>query len=609
MQAMLQSKQNRYDIKSTEIKKILPRDTGVYLFRDKSDRVLYVGKAKNIKSRVSSYLKPAPNLTKKTEMMMARARYLEFMITDTENEAFILEGSLIKKHMPRYNVILRDDKQYPYLKIKINEPYPRLEFVRKMKNDKALYFGPYSSSGSVRSTMKLIERIFRLRKCTKKSMNRRTRPCLNYQLDRCLAPCTYDVPVDKYQKIVEKVRLFLEGRSRELIKKLETDMRDLSLEEKFEEAARVRDQIKAVERTVEKQNVVSTKREDQDIIGVAQGEEATQVVIFFSRKGIITGNRDFRFENKNVSSSEVLEAFLKQYYFKTEYIPGNILVSQSVDDLPSIRKWLSDKAGKKISIHRPVRGKKVSLVNLALKNAESLLLKRQETGTEDLLNSAKKVLNLKEVPRKIEAMDISNLHGKKAVGTIVSFLDGHPDKSGYRNYRIKNVEGIDDYEMMAEMVTRRLSKKELPDLFIIDGGKGHLKLVERVLEDHRIKEPPELIALAKERDQGLKGDKIYIKGRKNPLRLNMDNPVLLFLMAIRDEVHRRAVTYHRKLRNKESSKSLLDEIPGIGPSKKKLLLKKFGHLDAVRKASEEELTGIKGISKSLAAGIKEFLKQ
>ncbi|MFC1838666.1 excinuclease ABC subunit UvrC, partial [Thermodesulfobacteriota bacterium] len=366
---MLQSKQNRYDIKSAELKKTLPRDTGVYLFRDNSDKVLYVGKAKNIRNRVSSYLKPAAELTRKTEMMMSRARFLEFMITDTENEAFILEGSLIKKHMPRYNVILRDDKQYPYLRMSVNEPYPRLEFVRKMKNDKAIYFGPYSSSGSVRSTMKLIERIFRLRKCTKSSMNRRTRPCLNYQLDRCLAPCTYDVPVDKYQKVVEKVRLFLEGRSKELRKKLESDMKELALEEKFEEAARVRDQIRAVERTVEKQNVVSTKREDQDIIGVAQGEGAIQVVIFFSRKGIITGNRDFRFENENVSSSEVMEAFLKQYYYKTEYMPGNILVSQSVDDLPSIRKWLSDKAGKKISIHRPVRGKKVSLVNLAVKNA------------------------------------------------------------------------------------------------------------------------------------------------------------------------------------------------------------------------------------------------
>ena len=605
---MLQSKQNRYDIKSADIKEILPRDTGVYLFRDKSDKVLYVGKAKNIRNRVSSYLKPAAELTGKTEMIMNRARYLEFMITDTENEAFILEGSLIKKHRPRYNVILRDDKQYPYLRINIGEPYPRLEFVRKMKNDKAIYFGPYSSSGSVRSTMKLIERIFRLRKCTKKSMNSRTRPCLNYQLDRCLAPCTYDVSVDKYKKIVEKVRLFLEGRSRELIKKLEADMKELSLEEKFEEAARVRDQIRAVERTVEKQNVVSTKREDQDIIGAAQGENGTQVVIFFSRKGIITGNRDFRFENKNVSSSEVMEAFLKQYYYKAEYIPGNILISQPVDDLPSIRKWLSDKAGKKISIHLPVRGKKVSLVNLAVKNAESLLLKKLEAGKENLLNSAKKALHLKKIPGKIEAMDISNLHGNNAVGTIVSFLDGRPHKAGYRNYRIKNVEGIDDYEMMAEMVSRRLTKKELPDLFVIDGGKGHLKVVERVINDHRIKEPPELIALAKERDQGLKGDKIYLKGRKNPLRLNMDNPVLLFLMGIRDEVHRRAVTYHRKLRDKESSKSLLDDIPGIGPSKKKLLLKNFGHLDAVRKASEDELAGIRGISKALAASIKEFLK-
>ena len=609
MQVMITSNQNRYEINSAEIKELLPRDTGVYLFRDKNDRVIYAGKAKNIKNRVSSYFKPAAELDRKTGMMLSRAKYLEFMITDTENEAFILESSLIKKHMPRYNVILRDDKQYPYLKIRMNEPYPRLEFVRKIKNDKALYFGPYSSTGAVRGTMKLIERLFRLRKCTKSSMKSRTRPCLNYQLNRCLAPCTYEVPVEKYKEIVEKVRLFLEGRSRELIKKLEADMKEMAGKHKFEEAARIRDQIRAVEKTIEKQNVVSTRREDQDIIGIAQRDGIFQLVIFFSRKGIITGNRDFRFENEDASSSEVIEAFLKQYYYKTEYIPGNILISQPVEDLPSIRKWLSEKAGKKISIHHPVRGQKVSLINLSVKNAESLISRRQAPDTGNLLNSVKKVLNLKKFPGRIEAMDISNLQGNNAVGTIVSFTEGLPDKSGYRNYRIKTVEGIDDYEMMAEMVSRRLSRGELPDLFVIDGGKGHLRAMERVIDDLRLKDPPELIALAKERDQGIKGDKVYLKNRKNPLQLNMDDPVLLFLMGIRDEVHRRAVTYHRKLRNRESSRSLLDEIPGVGPSRKKLLLKKFGHLDAVREASEEELTGIRGINKSLAASIKEYLNK
>jgi len=602
---MLQSKQNRYEISRADIKETLPRESGVYLFRDNSDRVIYVGKAKNIKNRVSSYFRPATELTRKTEMMMSRARYLEFIITDTENEAFILESSLIKKHIPRYNIVLRDDKQYPYLKIKISESYPRLEFVRKMKNDKALYFGPYSSSSSVRSTMKLIDRIFRLRKCRKSSMNRRTRPCLNYQLNSCLGPCTFNVSVDKYQSIVEKVRLFLDGKSNKLIKRLETDMKELATEEKFEEAARVRDQIRAVERTIENQNVVSTKREDQDIIGIAQKEGVTQVVIFFSRKGVITGNRDFRFENEDVSPSEVMEAFLKQYYHKAEYIPKNILISQPIDDLPSIREWLSDKAGRKISMHRPIRGKKVGLTNLAVKNSENLLLKKQRINSKELLDLVKKVLHLNKVPRRMEAMDISNLHGNQAVGTIVSFIDGQPDKSGYRNYRIKNVEGIDDYGMMVEMVSRRLSNEDPPDLFVVDGGKGHLMAVERLMNDLSLKEPPELVALAKEREDAVKGDKIYLKGRKNPLRLNMDNPVLLLLMGIRDEVHRRAVTYHRKLRNKESNKSLMDEIPGIGPSKKRLLLKEFGYMDAVRRASEKELAGVKGIGKSLAASIKK----
>lgn len=604
---MLQSRQNRYEISNGKIKDILPVDPGVYLFRDKSDSVIYAGKAKNIKKRVSSYFRPPDELTRKTLMMMTKARFLEFMITDTENEAFILESSMIKKHMPRYNIVLRDDKQYPYLKIRINEPYPALEFVRKMRNDRALYFGPYSSSGAVRSTMKLIDRLFRLRKCSKSSMMRRTRPCLNYQLDRCLGPCTFNVPVEKYHGIVEKVRLFLDGRSNELIKRLEADMRELAGRERFEEAAKVRDQIRAVERVTENQNIVSTKREDQDIIGVAQNANITQAVIFFSRKGVITGSRDFRFEYEDVSLSEVMEAFIKQYYHKTEYIPKNILISEPVDDLSSISGWLSEKAGKKIFINRPVRGKKVGLVNLAVKNAENLLARKKNDSSDELLEKARKTLALKSLPRRIEAMDISNFQGNNAVGTIVLFADGQPDKSGYRNYRIKEVKGINDYEMMSEMVSRRLKNDPPPDLFVIDGGKGHLMAVERVLNELLPENPPELIALAKERDDHLKGDKIYLAGRKNCLRLNMDNPVLLLLMRIRDEVHRRAVSYHRKLRDRKTTKSLLDDIPGIGPSKKKILLKEFGHADAVKNAAEEELACVKGIGASLAAIIKRHV--
>ncbi len=604
---MNSTEHNRYTIDNREFKKDLPGDPGVYIFRDSSEKVIYVGKAKNLKNRVSSYFNSPAEMTPKTVMMVSKARYLEFILTGTENEAFILESTLIKKHIPRYNIVLRDDKQYPYLKIGTDEPYPRLEFVRKMKNDGAVYFGPYSSAGSVRNTMKLINRIFRLRKCSKSFMTGRTRPCLNYQLGRCMGPCTFEVPVDQYKTIVNNVRMFLEGRSKELVKQLERDMKKYAEEEKYEDAARVRDQINAVLKTTENQNVASTRREDQDIIGVAQKDSISQVVIFFSRKGVITGSRDFGFENRDVSPSEIIEAFLKQYYHGDRYVPKNILVSHPVDDLDSISGYLSSFAEKKISIHNPVRGKKVGVVKLAVKNAENILKRMENMPPGELLEMARSVLKLKNIPRRIEAMDISNLQGNQSVGTIVAFIDGKAYKPGYRNYRIKDVEGIDDYGMMSEMVERRLSDDDPPDLFLIDGGKGHLLAVSHVIENMPGIEPPELVAIAKEREQGAKGDKLYLPGRKNPLRLNSDHPVLLLLMGIRDEVHRRAVTYHRKLRKKDTIKSALDLVPGIGPAKRTLLLKEFGSVEAIREATEDDLTKVKGITKSMAAEIKAYI--
>jgi len=604
---MIPSEQNRFDLKSGAFKKEFPNDPGVYIFRDSAERVIYVGKAKNLKNRVSSYFNSPADMTPKTVMMVSKARYLEFILTSSENEAFLLESSLIKKHIPRYNIVLRDDKQYPYLKIPTDEPYPRLEFVRKLKNDGAVYFGPYSSSGALRDTTRLINRIFRLRKCSMNFMAARTRPCLNYQLGRCLAPCTSDISKDEYAAIVKNVRLFLEGRSRELIKQLETDMKKYAAEEKYEDAARVRDQIKAVSKTIETQNVSSTRGEDQDIIGVAQENGVSQVVIFFSRKGIITGNRDFRFENQGVLPSEVIEAFLKQYYTEDGYVPKNILISHPVDESGAISEWLSSLAGKRITIHCPVRGKRIGMTNLAVKNAVSILNRTENRSPADILEMAKTALNLKKTPYRIEAMDISNMQGNQAVGTIVAFVDARPHRKGYRNFRIRDVKGIDDYEMMSEMVKRRLSHGDLPDLFVIDGGKGHLMAVSRVLAGlPKEIEQPALVAVAKEREQGVTGDKLYLSGRKNPLRLNADHPVLLMIMGIRDEVHRRAVGFHRKLRKKETVKSALDRIPGIGPSKRNLLLKQFGSLEAIKQASEDELAKVRGITKTMAVRIKEL---
>ena len=599
--------QNKMDTKSFQHN--LPDRPGVYLFKDRSGQVIYVGKAKNLKKRISSYFRSSAELPYKTALIMKRAEDLDYILTATEKEAFILESNLIKKHKPRYNIILRDDKQYPCLRLDIKEPYPRLSIVRRIKKDGAIYFGPFSSAHSVRSTLKLIDGVFQLRKCKGKGLRKRSRPCLNYQLDRCLGPCTHYIPGSNYREIIDQVRLFLEGRNRELIRALKNKM-ELAVDKlNFEKAALIRDQIKAVEATIERQNVVSPKLEDQDLIGLAQKNGIFQSVILFVRRGYLLGSRDYILKNKGESTSEVMEAFLKQYYSKELFIPKQILISEPVEDLFPIADWISDLAGKRITIHHPLKGEKLRLTGLAKTNAENLLSFRKESLKVDLMEITGSVLKLKKIPNSIEGLDISNLHGDKAVGTIVSFVDGLPNKSGYRNYRIKTVEGIDDYQMMCELVSRRLSRDNPPDLFVVDGGKGHLFVVKKAMEDSGLKDIPEVVAIAKADDRGKdRTDKIYIIDRKNPLSLRGDHPVLHLLMNIRDEAHRRAITYHRKIRGKSLKKSQLDLIPGIGLKRKMLLLKHFRDINAISSAKPEDLILVPGISLSLAQKILDFFR-
>jgi excinuclease ABC subunit C len=604
---MEQAASNEHSLDPKALKSRLPDEPGVYLFKDRSGQVLYVGKAKSLKKRVLAYLKPARDLPQKTAIMMSRAQALDFILTATENEALILESNLVKRLMPRYNIVLRDDKQYPCLRLDLADEFPRLSIVRKMKRDGALYFGPYSSANAVRSTLKLINRIFQLRKCKVAGMPKRSRPCLNFQLERCLGTCSRSVAPAAYGEIVVQVRLFLEGRNRELIDQLKKKMRSASVGLDFERAARIRDQIRAVEKTVERQIIVSPKMEDQDAIGLAQGNGIARLVILFVRKGRLQGSRDYPLQSKGGSGSDVVEAFLKQYYPRESFIPQNILISEPIDELDPISHWLAEMSGKKVTIHHPLRGEKRRLVEMAVANAENLLSRAAESREEDLLDLARSILKLKKRPRTIEGLDISNLQGDMAVGTLVSFFEGGPHKAGYRNYRIKGVEGIDDYGMMAELVTRRLSKDELPDLFLVDGGKGHLMAVKRVTDRLRGRAGPDLVAIAKG-DNGDQGDKVYIPGRKNPLVLRSDHPVLHLLMRIRDEAHRRAVTYHRKLRGKGIRASELDRIPGVGARRKRTLLKHFGDIQALSTAGLDDLLAVPGISRGLAERIMESLR-
>jgi excinuclease ABC subunit C len=600
------STQNDLDPESLRLH--LPDGPGVYLFKDHSDRVIYVGKAKSLKKRVLSYFKPSQELPYKTALMMTRAEGLEFIVTATEKEAFILESNLVKKLMPRYNIVLRDDKQYPCLRLDIEEPYPRLTIVRRIRKDGALYFGPFSSANGVRSTLRLIHQIFQIRECKGKSLPTRSRPCLNYQLGRCLGACAHEVSSSSYKEVVNQVRLFLEGRNRELIKQLEQNMQEASEDLNFEKAARVRDQIKAVENTIERQNVVSPKMEDQDVIGLAQTNGVFQLAILFVRKGYLLGSRDYVFRDKGGTSSEVMEAFLKQYYSRELFIPKHILISEPVEDLIPIKEWISDLAKKKVLIHHPQRGEKRRLVRMAKANAENLLNIRTLKHEDDLVEMARSVLKLKNIPRSVEGLDISNLYGGMAVGTVVSFMDGQPNKSGYRNYKIKGVEGIDDYGMMSELVSRRLSGGNPPDLFVVDGGKGHLMAVVKVMENFPGMEMPDAVAIAKP-DEKERHEKIYIPGRRNPLSLLSDHPVLLLLMRVRDEAHRRAITYHRKLRAKSMKESELDLIPGVGARRKQLLLEHFGEVRAIADAKLEDVLRVPGISSTLGESILKFLNQ
>jgi len=607
---MTSAVRNRIEIDQGVLRSDLPEEPGVYLFKDVSGHVIYVGKAKNLKKRVSSYFKSGADISPKTGFMINRARGLDYILTTTENEAFILESSLIKGHMPKYNVILRDDKQYPCLRLDIKEPYPRLAIVRKIRTDGAVYFGPFSSSHSVRSSLKLIDRVFRLRKCKTGTLTKRQRPCLNFQMGRCLGPCAHGVPVSLYGDIVDQVRLFLEGRNNELLRQLEKEMRRLSEQENFEEAARIRDQISAVKKTVERQHVVSKRLEDQDVIGLAYRENIYQLVIQFVRKGYLTGSRNYSFKDTAAPPSEVMEAFLKQYYSQSIFIPKNIIISELFEDLDSVREWIAGIAGEKISITRPMRGEKLSIIKMAVSNAEDALLRTERQPKEDIIELTRSILNLEKTPERIECLDISNLQGDNAVGTVASFLNGKPFKTGYRNYRIREVEGINDYGMMSELVVRHLTGGAPPDLLVLDGGKGHLLAVNKVINGLSLETPLEIISIAKaDEKRGEKADKIYLKGRKNPLVLRRDHPVLLLLMHIRDEAHRRAVSYHRKLRNNEMEKSQLDLIPGIGPKRKRQLLKKFGEIDAISRARPEELALVQGISESLAQSIAGFFLQ
>ena len=597
----------------------LPTHPGVYLFKDGKGTILYIGKAGNIKHRVSSYFQKPEDKDAKTLALLENVADIDTMVTDTEKEALILENNLIKAHRPRYNVKLRDDKNYPCLKLSMEEDFPTLTIVRRIKKDDSIYFGPYPSATSLRETLRLIRRIFSIRTCLDTKFSNRLRPCINYQMGRCLGPCSGKIDPARYQEIVHQVRMFLEGKNRELVERLKKKMEEEAENLHFEAAARIRDQIEHIERIVEKQKIVSTDFLDRDVIGFHRQDHTFAIHPLFVRGGKLLGGRGFPFRSSGLPDEEILSSFLHQYYREGKFIPEEILTPMAIPDQDLVEQWLTELKGKKVKIFVPAKGDKKHLLEMASDNAEQFLLAEEgaEGDGESLLEALREKVRLKKVPRRIEAFDISNLQGGNAVGSMVFFQDGKPDKQGYRHFKIQTVKGADDYGMMYEVLLRRYQKvtekSDLPDLVLLDGGRGQLNVAQEVFKELKIEEV-DLISLAKERT--VEGsplsrlrkteEKIFHPHYKEPFVLGRNSPVLHLLDRIRDEAHRFAITFHKKVRGRETIKSELGEIPGIGRVRQMELLKHFRTIEKIKEATEEELAKVSKMNRNSARFVYLF---
>jgi excinuclease ABC subunit C len=605
--------------------KVLPDKPGVYIMKDDQGRIIYVGKATSLKQRVRSYFQKSKHHTPKELSLIEKIHELETIVVDSPVEALILECNLIKQHRPKYNIRLRDDKHYPYLKITLDEEYPRVMVVRSMKPDNAKYFGPYTSSTAMNQTLKIIKDIFPLRSCRQEKLDHKTRACLNAHIEKCAAPCVGNISVEAYRDMVRQVILFLEGRRLEIVKDLEKKMSEAAADLRFEEAARLRDQIQAVQQVVEKQKIENDSFEDRDVVGVAANHDLAVAQIFFVRRGKVIGREHFFLTNVDHDGvPELLGAFLQQYYGHADDLPREIIVQCGLADKELIDEWLTMKRGRKVKIHQPKRGDKKRLLDLVVKNAEILLAqhqslrdKRKEEAGE-ALEQLRQELKLPQTPHRIECYDISNIQGTNSVGSMVVFIGGEPSPRQYRRFRIKTVEGPNDFASLQEVVGRRIKRgleerreirearlqvkdakfADFPDLMIIDGGKGQLSAVKEVLEEFSLTLP--VFGLAEEFEH------LFRPGDSNPIILKANSPALYLIQRLRDEAHRFAITYHRKLRSKEQVKSVLDDIPGIGPARRKALIRAYGSVDKIREAGLEELSLVEGMNKLAAKQVYEF---
>jgi len=668
----------------------LPAQPGCYIMKDRAGAVVYVGKAVNLRSRVAQYFQERTGDSRIfIPFLTDLLGDIEVMITPGEKDALLLENELIKKHRPRFNIRLRDDKNFISLRLSRTHPYPRLEVVRRVRKDGARYFGPYSSASSIRETLGIVNRHFQLRTCTDQVMANRRRPCLQYQIKRCPAPCVYSVPQEDYQRSVEEVALFLEGKADELTAQLGGRMNEAAAKLEYERAAQLRDQLHAIERSLEKQRTVLGDAVDQDVLGFHREGGLLEVQLLFFRGGRLSGGRSFSFSRQEFPTEELLSSFLDQYYESGAFIPKELLLPMELPDPEALEAWLSERKGERVRVHVPERGEKARLVEMASENAQHNFDERQRTkkNAVETLQRLQTRLRLPRLPRRIECFDISTFQGQLTVGSQVVFTDGEPDKSGYRLFKVRGEAAGDDFASLFQVLTRRLQRgieqRDLPDLLVVDGGKGQLNVARaalkeaglslsdvplaglaksRVVEDEarfaarqgyavteawaaRAGPEPEVAQIA--HGEGANGtstpnttptptpsttpntemtsgrsrrkgrfvkdqverspERVFLPGQKNPVVLRQNTGELFLLARLRDEAHRFAITYHRKLRRERNFRSLLEEIPGIGEKRKRALLAHFGSLRRIRAAGPEEIAQVEGFNLQLADRVHRFL--
>ncbi len=580
-----------FDLSKDFSPSMLPLTSGVYLFRDEAHKVLYVGKAKTLKNRVRNYFMPAEKLAARTALMLSHARYLQIISTDTEKEALILEASLIKKHRPRFNVLMRDDKAYPFIRLGGKGPFPRLSVVRKRHRDSAIYFGPYPSSKALRETLKIACKAFGLRTCSNITMKSRGRPCLRYQIGMCCGPCTGDVDPEDYAQRVTGVKALLGGQVDWLLKELRSKMEEAAAALEFEKAAAFRDQIMAVEKIIEQTCVVCNSDETFDVFGVAKQGEVAVTVRLKIRDGLIQGQDTREFLQADQADQNEILSFTMYNIYTEEPAPQQIFVPFSPCDQDMLKALLSDSSSKITRFIVPKRGIKARILAMARKNADQLLTRLVERNISwsSLSSRIMKLCRLETRPNHIEAVDISNTGDEKPVGSLICFIEGHPEQSCYRHYNIKT-KGQDDFAMIYEVIRRRVSsgedRNDLPDLFLIDGGKGQLSMAMKALKEKNIKNIG-LISIAK--DRGDKQEKLYIPQKDAPILLPRHDRTLLFFQRMRDEAHRFGISFHRRKRDKSRLISVLTGINGIGPARQVMLLRYFGSVANIKKASVDEL--------------------